>query len=180
MGYCDPRVYWDKNQGVYDHLIRNFATFGAWLAQSHHHIALFSTDIWFDSQAIQDLAVALNHNSSPVMREPITGLDELLSQMSSMNYIVTCRFHGVVFAHLMNIPVLALSHHPKVVTLMNDLGLSEYCLDIRNFDSDLLIDKFLSLAANRNNIKTRMAEKAALYRKQLNLQFDTLFSQEAH
>ena len=45
--------------------------------------------------------------------EPIKALESLLSAMSSMDHIITCRFHGVIFAHVMNIPVIAISHHPK-------------------------------------------------------------------
>jgi polysaccharide pyruvyl transferase WcaK-like protein len=51
---------------------------------------------------------------------------DLLATMSGMDYVITCRFHGVVFAHLLNKPVLAIAHHPKVVDLMTDLELSSY------------------------------------------------------
>ena len=62
-----------------------------------------------------------------------------------MDYIVTSRF--LVFMewylrHLMNIPVLAILPHPKVTTLMYDTGLSAYCVEIRTFDLDLLVDTF--------------------------------------
>ena len=92
-----------------------------------------------------------------------------------MDIIITCRFHGVVFAHLMNIPVIALSHHPKVTTLMKDMGLSEYCLDIDSFDENLLTATFNRMMADRNGIKTRMAEKCMSYKIQLSTQFDRLF-----
>ena len=118
---------------------------------------------------------ANGHSRSGIMRAPISEMEGLLSQMSRMDYIVACRFHGVVFAHLMNIPVLAISHHPKVATLMNDLGLSEYCVDIRAFDPDLLMETFVRLAEKRNDVKARMAEKAADYKRRLTVQFDTLF-----
>jgi len=93
-----------------------------------------------------------------------------------VDYIVTCRFHGVVFAHLLNKPVLALSHHPKVTTLMNDLGLSKYCMDIRTFDPALLADTFASLVADTEEVKCRMAASLAKYRSRLMSQFDELFA----
>lgn len=183
MAYCDPRVYWQKDQAVYQGFIRNLASFGSWLSENHYFLSLFSTDISFDSQTIEDLKTALaagNGNLPPhrVEHPRIAAIGELLSQMRSMDYIVTCRFHGVVFAHLLNKPVLALSHHPKVSTLMNDLGMARYCVDIRKCDVNLLKETFLALVRNRDEIRSQMAEKLACYRQSLSIQFDQLFPQE--
>ena len=113
-----------------------------------------------------------------LVREPITTATALLSHMSSMDYIITCRFHGVVFAHLMNIPVIALSHHPKVATLMADLGLMEYRLDIDTFDQAELETAFTRMVADQTGIRARMAQKLTFYRGELSRQFDQLFSPE--
>jgi polysaccharide pyruvyl transferase WcaK-like protein len=183
MGYCDPRRYWDKNQAVYDRLVQQLALFGSCLVQNDHRLTLFATDIVFDAQTLEDVHTALNNykvDSAYIQHEPINGTEDLFRQMSSMDYIVTCRFHGVVFAHLMNIPVIALSHHHKVATLMSDLGLSEYCLDIHKCDSALLTSTFASLTNNRDDIKRRMAASAATFKKELSTQFDGLFPQEPY
>jgi polysaccharide pyruvyl transferase WcaK-like protein len=92
-----------------------------------------------------------------------------------MDYVVTSRFHGVVFAHLLNKPVLAIAPHPKVAELMSDLELSNYCVDVRDFDSKLLAEKFSSMVANAAEIRTRMAIGLARRRVQLDDQFDDLF-----
>lgn len=182
MAYCDPRVYWEKDQDVYNGFIRNLASFGRWLSQHHYRLALFSTDIWFDAGAIEDLKTALRDENiapSQMTHEPVAAIDGLLSQMFSMSYIVTCRFHGVVFAHLLNKPVLALSHHPKVTTLMKDLGLADYCMDIRTCNPEKLGEVFTSLVRNSEGIKSRMADKLVVYQADLSMQFDHLFKQGA-
>ena len=180
MAYCDPRVYWDQNQGVYGDYIHRFAEFGTWLISCQYRLKLFSTEISFDSRAIEELAIALQSATGitcprSIMLENVDEFQGLLSAIWSSEYIVTCRYHGVVLAHLLNKPVLAISHHHKVATLMNDLGLSEYCVDIRTFDLDLLANTFIRMVENRDEIKKRMAEKAASYRRGLTLQFDQLF-----
>ncbi len=180
MAYCDPRLYWDQNRSVYDGYIHRLAIFGTWLIRHQCRLKLFSTEISFDSHAIEDLAIALNKvtdgaRSSSVMLEPVDAFQGLMSAIRSSEYIVTCRYHGVVLAHLLNKPVLAISHHHKVATLMNDLELSEYCVDIRAFDLDLLANTFIRMVENRDHIKARMAEKAACYRRGLSIQFDQLF-----
>lgn len=180
MAYCDPRVYWQKDQAVYDRVIRNVSSFGEWLVRNHYRLSLFSTDIWFDLQTIEDVKALLagatdGMQAHLVRQEQIAGVNELLSQMHSMDYIVTCRFHGVVFAHLLNKPVIALSHHPKVTTLMNDLGLARYCLDIRELDVNALHETFQSLVADQIEIKSRMADKLACYKRSVTIQLDQLF-----
>jgi polysaccharide pyruvyl transferase WcaK-like protein len=180
MAYCDPRIYWLKDKAVYDGLIRTLASFGVWLSHNHYRLALFSSDTVFDSRSIEDVSAALTASdgglqSSIVDHEQITRVHELLSLMASMDYVVTCRFHGVVFAHLLNKPVLALSHHPKVSTLMTNLGLASYCLDIRGCDVNKLRETFLSLVANSDEIRRCMATRLVSYKKVLSIQFDQLF-----
>jgi polysaccharide pyruvyl transferase WcaK-like protein len=183
MAYCDPRVYFKKDQAVYERYIRDIAFFGRWLGQNDFCLTLFSTEVSFDSHAIEEVQALLGSTNGDrphmVKREDVAGLDELLSAMRPMDYIVTSRFHGVVFAHLLNKPVLALSPHPKVSSLMNDLGLAKYCLDIRTCDANTMRESFLSLVANRDEIKSRMQEKAASYEKALLTQFDQLFPRGA-
>jgi polysaccharide pyruvyl transferase WcaK-like protein len=181
MAYCDPRVYWEKDQQTYDRFIQNLASFGSWLSQHDYRLALFSTDIWFDAQTIEDLRTALkadNADSHRITRKPMGTFDDLLEQLSSTDYVVTCRFHGVVFAHMLNKPVLAISHHPKVSKLMNDLGLAKYCVDIRRSDPRVLAETFTALVSNREEIKSRMADKLGHYKRDLSIQFDQLFPVE--
>jgi polysaccharide pyruvyl transferase WcaK-like protein len=92
--------------------------------------------------------------------------------MSGFDYIVTCRFHGVVFAHLLNKPVLAIAHHPKVAELMSDLELSAYCVDIRDFDPNLLAERFAMMVVRTEEIKAHMAARLTGNRQLLRLQFD--------
>ena len=174
VGICPMLVYWDDDPRIYTDLIRELAQFSLRLVRAQYRLQLFGTDIWSDSVAATDLHVAITNeykipasSSITFPSPPSGGINGLLRQMSLMDYVVTCRFHGIVFAHLLNIPVVAVSHHPKMATLMNDLGLSEYWVDIRKFDSDLLAKTFDRVVDNRDGIKARMAEKAVSYRREL-------------
>src|SRR5262249_23095448 len=131
-----------SDQTVYDEFIRKLAIFAAWLIGRSYSLTMFGTDIGVDPLAIATLQTALlTHHGIPPSRYGVNGsvksVHDLLTAMAAMDYVVTCRFHGVVFAHLLNKPVIAIAHHPKVGDLMTDLGLSKYCMDIRNFDPKL-------------------------------------------
>lgn len=177
-------LYDDGNPHAYDSLISSLAALGSRLLADQGRITLFCTDIGVDPPSVHDLQRALRESSwLPTddlvdVAVPQTTTD-LIRSMSSMDYVITCRFHGVVFAHLLNIPVIALSHHSKVTTLMNDLGLSRYCLDIRTITPDTLTERFLELAANADWIKSRMSSTYSSYKDTLERQFNNLFPHSA-
>jgi polysaccharide pyruvyl transferase WcaK-like protein len=177
----DPRGYQaEKDQIFYDEFIRKLAIFASWLVDQSYGLTIFGTDIGVDPLAIEDVQTALlSHHGIPSSQYSVShsvrSTRDLLATMSGMDYVVTCRFHGVVFAHLLNKPVLAIAHHPKVMDLMTDLELSSYCVDIRDFDLKLLAEKFASMVINAEEIKSRMAASLTRNRQRLRSQFDELF-----
>jgi polysaccharide pyruvyl transferase WcaK-like protein len=184
MPYGLEPLYADGNPAAYDSLIRPLAAFGARFLADKGRITLFCTDIGVDPPSVQDLERALKDASCMPMDDlvevaTLRTVTDLLRTMSGMDYVITCRFHAVVFAHLLNIPVIALSYHPKITTLMKDLGLSRYCLDIRAVDAETLRDAFADLVVNATQIKSRMRTICSSYRETLAGQFDHLFAQSA-
>ena len=187
MAYGDSSRHWiDDNRG-YRHLIDSLAEFSAELLRRGYRIRLFSSDIWFDSRALADLEATIHKNdpalaADRVTREPVTDIDELLAALSRVDCYVTCRFHGVVFASLLNVPTIALAPHPKVTTLMGDMGLAEYCVDITTCDATGIAERFDRLLANMDDVKARIGRHVAQVQSPLASQFDGLFraSTEIH
>jgi polysaccharide pyruvyl transferase WcaK-like protein len=178
LAYPNRSIFGSAEQkAIYDGVIAKFAIFASSLARNSYSLALFGTDIGHDPATIEDLRTLLRdrHNIATAPYEPINLVNELLCKMSAMDYVVTCRFHGVVFAHLLNKPVLAISPHPKVADHMNALGLSKYCVDIRTFDPNQLADIFECLVRERDEIKSRMSATLANYISLLKGQLDDLF-----
>ena len=183
MPYPDPdpsgRLA-ETNQIAYEAFIKKLSGFASWLASRSYALALFGTDFGVDPLAIEDLQKVLLschgvHLSPSGVNHPVTSVRDLLATISGMDYVVTCRFHGVIFAHLLNKPVLAIAPHPKVTELMAALGLSNYCVDIQDFDLSLLAEKFASMVSNADEIKSQMAAKLTRNRQLLRYQFDELF-----
>jgi polysaccharide pyruvyl transferase WcaK-like protein len=169
-----------EDQIIYDEFIRKLANFASWLVGQSYALTIFGTDIGVDPLAIENLQMdLLSHHritsSQYSVNHSVKSARALLATMSRMDYVITCRFHGVVFAHLLNKPVLAIAHHPKVADLMTDLELSSYCVDIRVFDPKLLAERFASMVINAEEIKKRMAASLAINRRRVMSQFDELF-----
>ena len=186
MAYNDPRLSPSHHSAINNEFIQRLGKFGSSLIKQGYCLNLFCTDISMDPPAVEDMASILRRQHGfmaagtpdAISRVHQWTTAELLENMSAMDYVVAVRFHAVVFAHMLNKPVLAISHHPKVKALMNDWGLSEYCVDIRACDPDVLEKRFASLVANRDQIKKRMAEKLVFNERKLEIQFDELFSHQ--
>lgn len=181
MAYRDPRVDPKNDPSAYRDFIQVLGLFGSWLIAQGYSLRLFCSDIGIDPPVIEDLDAFLRtrnsvHDSYSSSANSVSSTRDLLRTMSSMDYVVTCRFHGVVFAHMLNKPVLAISHHPKVATMMDNLGLSKYCVDIQTRDVNVLADAFTSLVNDQGEIKSRMKEHLTSYKRELAMQFDGLFS----
>jgi polysaccharide pyruvyl transferase WcaK-like protein len=180
MAYGDSSRHWVDDNSGYRRLIDSLAEFSGRMLERGHRIKLFSSDIWFDSQAIADLDAAIHRNypaaaADRVTREPIADVSDLLAALSRLDCYVTCRFHGVVLASLLNVPAIALAPHPKVTTLMEDMGLSDYCVDISRSDADDLTARADRLIANMDDVKARIGRHVAQYQSLLDSQFDGLF-----
>jgi polysaccharide pyruvyl transferase WcaK-like protein len=162
---------------IYEDLIARLAKFTSLLNRDSYLWTIFGTDIGVDPAAVQDLRMSLQNNYEISARsyEPVKSTNDLLLKMSELDYVVTCRFHGVVFAHLLNKPVLAVSPHPKVTNLMKALGLSKYCMDISTFDPARMAETFECLVKDSDEVRDRMASTLNDHKARLQRQFDELW-----
>jgi polysaccharide pyruvyl transferase WcaK-like protein len=184
MPYCDPRVFAEKDQRTYDEYIAKLGRFTAHLIRNGYLVALLAGDAGIDPLAVDDLQKALKGEGvtaccQSLVVQSVDSCEELWRQMATLDYVVVCRFHAVVFAHLLNTPVIALSHHPKVASLMSDIGLSKYCVDIRSFEVEPLMETFQALVDDSADVKHRMADRLTQYSDQLTGQLDELFPLKA-
>jgi polysaccharide pyruvyl transferase WcaK-like protein len=180
MAYCDPSRHWVKNVQRYRELIDTLADFGSRLVARGYRLSLFSSDIWFDSRAIADLEAAIRERSGEgegqrVVRESVSSIDDFLSCLQRVDCYVTCRFHGVVLSHLLDVPALAIAPHPKVTTLMEEAGLSDYCIDISQCRAECLMLKFDRIVGDAKEIKVRIRRQVSICQEALRHQFDHLF-----
>jgi len=181
MGFCDPRMWPRQNAGVYNRYLDKLAVFASWLLSQNYDLELFTSDVGVDRYAIDDLRERIRGAVSAELYGRITcpfthGLRGLVFEMSTFDFVVTSKFHGVVFCHLLAKPVIALSYLPKIDYLMHSVGHDRYCLDVEHFDVDTLIVSFKALAYNANDVKRLFRREAANYEEKIQAEFDNLVS----
>ena len=176
-----PMVMSDPKAPPDSAFLHRLAAFVVWLTQKGYFVRLFCTNINVDSAGVchmQDILKSYGLDNkvwTNIDRVHQWSAEELMTNMSSLDYVVTSRFHGVVFAHLLNKPVLAVSDHYCVRNLMDNLDLSPYCLSTVDSGSDDLENAFLSMVDAGMTIKEGMASNLVAIKQavadQLNASF---------
>ncbi len=179
MSYFDPRVWPEKDSQVYRQYVGKLAAFSCWLLENGFSIRLFPGEAVHDVPVIEDLLALLEKtrpetSAGRIDYHPVEQVDELMAQLAGTDVVVASRFHGVLLSQLVGKPVLALSYHPKIDALMADTGEGDYCLQIHDFDLDVLIRRFQDLWANRDAIQARLARRVDTYRAQLDEQYERI------
>jgi polysaccharide pyruvyl transferase WcaK-like protein len=181
MPYGDPRIWPDKDEGLYRSYITKLALFAVWLLNEGHSVFLYAGQVNHDCYAIADICEILDktaplHWRERVLTPPSTTVQDLLRLLSTASMLVGSRLHGVLLPLLLGRPVLAISHERKVAALMEEMGLQQYCLHIREFKNTELIERFRSLEDNRLKVEAAIRGKVATFRDLLNQQYDFIIN----
>ena len=181
IGFCDPRIWPRKDSVSYQNYLEKLTTFAVWLLDEGYTLRVFTTEVSVDHYAIQDLKARLrsrvpsDDRLSRIFRPASDSVDGVLQEMAGFDFVVTSKFHGIIFSHLLRKPVISLSYQRKMDVVMQALGQGRFCADIENFDVNWLIEAFRSLVRESNSIKSDSAKAVQAYAAALSQQFDSLF-----
>ncbi len=133
-----------------------------------------------DTAVIQEFKDVLlgrlgSYDEARVSYQPLTSFQELLSQLDATDIVVATRFHNVLFSLLLDKPVIAISFHHKCASLMNEMGVSEYCHEINQMNADTLGRQFQELVRNAEEVRHTIKQRVEESRAALDEQYDLLF-----
>ena len=158
--------------------LENLAIFVGWLLAHEYDVRLLIGDLC-DRPVIEEFKCMLKerlpeYEANRIFDDEVLSTDQLLSQLADTDLVVATRFHNVLLALLNNKPVVAISFHHKVASLMSSRGLSEYCLDINDLKADKLIEQFRQLEKNAEGLKPMIRRKAEGFREALDDQYNLI------
>jgi polysaccharide pyruvyl transferase WcaK-like protein len=164
---------------IYEAYMENLATFVKWLLAHEYDVRLLIGDA-VDRPVVQEFRSLLRERLSladqgHVIDEPVFSVEQLLSQLAGTDIVVATRFHNILLALLVNKPVISISFHHKCLSLMSQMGLSEYSQDINDLKADRLIEQFCQLEKNAGNLRPMIRQKAEGCRKALDDQYNLIF-----
>jgi polysaccharide pyruvyl transferase WcaK-like protein len=179
MPYFDSNLWPEKDDRIYLEYIEKLVIFSEWLLKNNYRILLFPGEAYLDRSAIDGLKLKLKErngsfNECTIIDHRIENVDELMEQISKTDIVVASRFHGVLLAHVLSKPTIAISYHEKIDTLMDAMGHASFCCDIRSFTVEKLIEKFQSVEQNKDVLRNQIAMRETFYREALAQQYDKI------
>jgi polysaccharide pyruvyl transferase WcaK-like protein len=171
----------NPSDNTYLAYLENLATFVEWLLARGYDVRLLIGDLG-DTNAKNYFRDLLRKRISAtgeerIVDEPIRSPGDLLLQIAATDLVVATRFHNVLLSLFCNKPVISISFHHKCESLMSSMGLSEYCLDLNNFDADQLSEKFCHLERKCDVLKSAISQKVIEFREALDYQYEIIFNE---
>ena len=179
IAFADPRCWPVKDAAQYERYLTELAMFVDWLKAQGHELVFFCTDT-VDLPTLRDLQARLAGPASPLESDIdrpqpyYKEVSELLAQISLADVVVASRLHGVILAHKLAKPVLAVSYDWKVTVQMEQVGESACVVDIRGVQCDALRAGFERLAEDRVGVAQRLRRIAAEYAQMTRTQMDAV------
>lgn len=160
--------------------LESVTAFVAWLLEHSYTVRLVIGDVSYDTQVLADLRKALSgkdvkYENHQLIGDPIESLEELISQLTTSDVVVSPRFHNVVFGLMLNKPVMALSYHEKFSALLESADLARFNVPIDDADADTIIQKFRELEKNGDELKRQISHNVERYRAALDEQYNHIF-----
>lgn len=181
MCWFDPRIWPEKSTTVYLQYLEKLAQFTIWLLNRQYMVSFIPGEVGNDNAAIDDLLSILVKKGYPfpceqIIQRSIKTVDELMSELVTVDVFVGTRLHTLLLAALVNKPMLAISYHQKIDSLMMDTGEAQYCIQIDTFDVQTAIERFEDLLRNRLQIQNRLKESVDHYQLKLAEQYEYIFN----
>jgi polysaccharide pyruvyl transferase WcaK-like protein len=181
IGFCDPRLWPRKDAKVYAEYLGKITRFSEWLLEQGYALRMFTTETSVDALALKDLENRLRADSHPpellrqIFQPASECVDDVLREMSGFDFVVTSKYHGIIFSQLLAKPVISLSYHRKMDFAMRAVGQERFRADVETFDLDWLVAAFQALVAECKTIKCSTATAVEANAAALSRQFDCLF-----
>jgi polysaccharide pyruvyl transferase WcaK-like protein len=169
-----------SGERLYRDYVRKAARFLDWLLGRGYAVRLLIGDMSYDTSIREDVVAEvrrLRPGDPPrmIIDAPVGSPETLLEQLAATDLVVATRFHNIVLAMMLNKPVLALSYHPKIASLMAGVGLERYCQSIDELDVDRLIERFIALERDADAVKSLIGRKLEEYAAALDQQYSRIF-----
>ena len=158
------------------------AAFVSWLQGHGYGVRLLIGDIQYDTRVIEEFVELLKSRNIPtdaplLISEPALTVKELLHQIGETEAVISPRYHNLVMALMQNKPVIALSDHVKLDSLVTDFGLAQYHVPLRNLSPDDLISRFKQLEGDVERLRPYIKAEVDKYRQAVDAQYAVLLSE---
>jgi polysaccharide pyruvyl transferase WcaK-like protein len=162
--------------------LNTMAAFVSWLQGHGYGVRLLIGDFHYDTWVLEEFVDVLKGRNIPtdvplLIAEPALTVKELLRQLGETEAVISPRYHNLVLALMQNKPVIALSDHAKLDSLVTDFGLAQYRVSLENLSPDGLIGRFKQLENDVERLRPYIKAESDKYRQAVDAQYAALLAE---
>jgi len=150
MPVFDRRYWYKADDQKFSDYVSKLTDLCRHVLKEGHHLTLFSTQAK-DELLVDEMYHTLvddpevSRHMDRVICAKSQQVAELMEVIDGADLIVATRFHATVLPLQLNKPVLGVCYYRKAAELLDDVGLGAYHVDINDFSTIELVEKFQHL-----------------------------------
>jgi polysaccharide pyruvyl transferase WcaK-like protein len=179
IAYAKPGEWPIENSAIYIRYIEQLGKLVAQLLRRNYFLVIAWSSLGDDESAIVDLLERLDQESkqrlnSQIYIPQIGTWRDFVATLREVDFLVASRLHSAILGLVSGVPTIAISFERKVNSLMEDVGQTDYLLQIRDFTSDEVIHALDRLQGCRHAVEQQIISFRQGVLPMLELQYDTL------
>ena len=91
--------------------------------------------------------------------------DEIIRILAHSELVIGMRYHSIVYSLISGVPVIGLAYADKVTSLMHDLGLDPFCINIKSDFHHETLTQINRIFKKRNEIKKIIKKQVEIQRR---------------
>jgi polysaccharide pyruvyl transferase WcaK-like protein len=178
IAYARPGSWPHEDRALYDRYLQQLAQVISRLLERGDFVVIVRSAL-SDSSVIPELIRCLDEESkrrlSQQMHIPtIATWKDLVASLLDADFLVASRLHSTILGFATQTPTVAVSFDPKVDWVMQDVGQTDYLLQIRDFTAQDLIGTLDRIKLRREIVQEQIASYRDRILSDSSLQYDRL------
>jgi polysaccharide pyruvyl transferase WcaK-like protein len=161
IAYARPQSWPHEDYALYDRYLQQLAQVISCLIERGDFVAIVRS-AFSDERVIPELLARLDEKSKERLLQQIhvpsiTTWKDLIASLRDADFLIASRLHSAILGFATKTPTIAISFDPKVDWVMQDLGQTDYLLQIRDFTAEGVIRTLDRIALRRDAVLEQIA-----------------------
>jgi polysaccharide pyruvyl transferase WcaK-like protein len=179
IAYAKPGRWPHEDRALHNRYVQQMARVALQLLERGYFLVIVCSSLSDDESVIPEILGCLDQKSKKRFVQQmhiatITGWQDLMASLMDVDFLIASRLHSVILGFVSQRPTIAISFHPKVDWVMEDLGQTDYLLQIRDFTAQHVIETLDRLALRKNGVIEQIGSYQHRILSVLAAQYDAL------
>jgi polysaccharide pyruvyl transferase WcaK-like protein len=165
---------------IYARYMAGMKRFVNWLVENDRKVVLIIGDTnGSDNDAAQEILAEVRADfpdvdPSVITAAAVTSYADVMRVLEPVNTVVAIRYHNIQCALKLAKPTIAIGYSQKHRMLMENMGVRDFCRDVRVLDIDELVKLFMELENSAAELRKKLADRNSVKKELLDEQFARL------